>query len=335
MNEHVPKIMLVLVFLMLLVSPVLADTDWMKEKNRIFNQVEDWKAEGDRALEGGDYEEALGSYNQAIAKINSAPLVEAEKNAQLATLYNKKSNTYRIRGQPGDDALAQEAQNKADSFKKSHSGSLLDMFPCYYTAMTTGTSAAGGVQELRDFRKNAIYTSYSGTQFMNAFYQGYYSFSPDVVQFTEVYPTSKFFVRMFITPSLGILITASWVYPVLAFSPEFAVMTTGLVASALIGMVYGFLPALVVLLLAKKYAGFLPGFGIIRIALGIWIGSVLFSGAGIVLNDPALTALGTVVFTFTTGIISAGFSGTAVLAAISRVTCHDTGHPGRVFGGIA
>jgi hypothetical protein len=334
MNEHVTKILILLVFLILLVQPVLAGTNWMKEKNRIFNQVDDWKAEGDRALEGGDYEEALGAYNQAIAKIKSAPLTEAEKNAHLSTLYTKKYDTYLLRALPGDDALAREAQNKADSYKNAHSGSLLDMFPCYYTAMTTGTGVAGAAQELRDFRENTVYTSYSGKQFMNTFYQGYYSFSPAVVQFTEAHPASKIFVQMFITPSIAILLTASWIYPVLAFNPEFAVMATGLVASAMTGMVYGFLPALAVLLFGKKYSDIFQGFNILRIAGGIWMGSILFSGAGILLGDPALTSLGTVAFVGTTGIISAGLTGISVLSATSRVTNQNTVNVCSVPGGI-
>jgi len=73
---------------------------------------------------------------------------------------------------------------------------------------------------------------------MRAFNAFYYSFSSTVASFITEYPALQGVARSLLYPMVAALRSASAVFSSLAPTPEIAVAVSGLVASALIGMVY-------------------------------------------------------------------------------------------------
>ena len=73
---------------------------------------------------------------------------------------------------------------------------------------------------------------------MNVFNLWYYSFSPQVADFIVLHDTVTSPLRIGLYPLIGILEFSYHAHNVLAFSPEFGIIATGIVASALIGLVY-------------------------------------------------------------------------------------------------
>ena len=114
----------------------------------------------------------------------------------------------------------------------------LSLFPCIIATVTFGSEATPEVQFLRGFRDHLVVSTRAGSAFMTAFNMWYYSFSPQVANFIASHDTTRTPMRVALYPLIGILELSSVAYSVLAFSPEFAVVTSGIVASALIGLVY-------------------------------------------------------------------------------------------------
>lgn len=86
---------------------------------------------------------------------------------------------------------------------------------------------------------------------MTVFNQFYYSFSPSVASIIVNNPTVKNVMKIILYPLIGILHLASVGYSICSFSPELAIVLSGLVASALIGTVY-LTPSLIILLRFKE-----------------------------------------------------------------------------------
>jgi FtsH-binding integral membrane protein len=95
-------------------------------------------------------------------------------------------------------------------------------------------------------------------------------------------------MRVALYPLIGLLQIASTSYAVVAFQPELAALTAGLVASSLIGLVYFALPMFSVLWVSRKriHAG-------TRRRVMIWIAAALVAlTAGFVISEIfALSAL--------------------------------------------
>jgi hypothetical protein len=114
----------------------------------------------------------------------------------------------------------------------------LSLFPCIIATVTFGSEVTPEVQFLRNFRDHLVLSTRAGSAFMNAFNLWYYSFSPQVANFIVLHDTVRTPVRTVLYPLLGILELSSAVYQILSFAPELAIVTAGIVASALIGLVY-------------------------------------------------------------------------------------------------
>jgi hypothetical protein len=94
------------------------------------------------------------------------------------------------------------------------------------------------VQFLRNFRDGLVLSTRAGSAFMDIFNAWYYSFSPSVADFINSNDALRAPVRVILYPLLGILSLSTLAYSVFSWAPEFAVLTAGLVASSLIGLVY-------------------------------------------------------------------------------------------------
>jgi hypothetical protein len=114
----------------------------------------------------------------------------------------------------------------------------LSLFPCIIATVTFGSEAAPQVQFLRDFRDHLVLSTLAGSAFMNVFNSWYYSFSPQVANFIVLHDSMRNPLRFVLYPLLGILELSSATYSTLSFAPEFAITVAGILASALIGLVY-------------------------------------------------------------------------------------------------
>jgi len=94
------------------------------------------------------------------------------------------------------------------------------------------------VQLLRDFRDSQVASTFAGSQFLRAFNAFYYSFSPTVAKCLEDSAVLREGVKMAIYPLIGALRISSWAHSLLSFSPDVALIVSGLVASFLVGLVY-------------------------------------------------------------------------------------------------
>ena len=73
---------------------------------------------------------------------------------------------------------------------------------CLIATATFGSELSPQVQQLRELRDNTILNTKSGTEFMTAFNQFYYSFSPTVADFEREHPVFKEAVKISLTPML-------------------------------------------------------------------------------------------------------------------------------------
>jgi hypothetical protein len=73
---------------------------------------------------------------------------------------------------------------------------------CLIATTTYGSELAPQVQLLREIRDNTVLQTQSGTSFMTAFNQFYYSFSPAIADYERENPAFKEAVKITLTPLL-------------------------------------------------------------------------------------------------------------------------------------
>jgi hypothetical protein len=76
---------------------------------------------------------------------------------------------------------------------------------CLIATATYGSEMALEVQQLRELRDNQLLQTESGTQFMGAFNDIYYSFSPIIADMEREHPMFKEAVKLAITPMISTL----------------------------------------------------------------------------------------------------------------------------------
>jgi len=76
---------------------------------------------------------------------------------------------------------------------------------CLIATAAFGSEMAPQVQFLREIRDNIVLQTESGTSFMTAFNQFYYSFSPTIADYERENPVFKEAVKLAITPLLASL----------------------------------------------------------------------------------------------------------------------------------
>jgi hypothetical protein len=79
------------------------------------------------------------------------------------------------------------------------------MSGCLIATATYGTELAPQVQLLRELRQNTLLATNSGTTFLSAFNDAYYTFSPTISDWERQSPVFKELVRVAITPMLSTL----------------------------------------------------------------------------------------------------------------------------------
>jgi len=122
---------------------------------------------------------------------------------------------------------------------------------CVIATATYGSELSPEVQFLRGFRDGSVMSTFSGSQFMRAFNAWYYSFSPYIADFISKNPALRSITKAVLYPLLGILHLTAAVYSAFSFAPELGMVVSGVLASALIGLVY-FAPLAACLVLPSK-----------------------------------------------------------------------------------
>lgn len=122
---------------------------------------------------------------------------------------------------------------------------------CVIATATYGSELSPEVQFLRGFRDGAVMSTFSGSQFMSAFNAWYYSFSPYLAEFISKNAMLRSITKVVLYPLLGILHLTAAVYSAFSFAPELGIVVSGVLASALIGLVY-FTPVAACLVLPSE-----------------------------------------------------------------------------------
>jgi hypothetical protein len=117
---------------------------------------------------------------------------------------------------------------------------------CLIATATFGSELAPQVQFLRDFRDQKLDNTFAGYNFMIAFNLWYYSFSPSVAATISESPLFQILMRVFLYPLITLLKVSETVFDVFSFQPEFAAVLAGLVASAMLGVVYLWIPSIII-----------------------------------------------------------------------------------------
>jgi hypothetical protein len=113
---------------------------------------------------------------------------------------------------------------------------------CIIATSTYGSELCPEVQFLRNFRDKTVLKTFAGSSFMLLFNRWYYSFSPQVARAIDGNNLMRRSLQVLLRPLLGVLRASNWVYEKLSFNPELSILVAGLVASALIAIIYLSLP---------------------------------------------------------------------------------------------
>lgn len=110
---------------------------------------------------------------------------------------------------------------------------------CIIATAAYGSEMAAPVQFLREFRDEEVESTYLGKEFLTAFNAWYYSWAPGVAGAEYTNPQLRSAVRLVVVPLLGILFLSKGIFhALLPVNSELAILTSGLIASALLGLVY-------------------------------------------------------------------------------------------------
>jgi len=188
--------------------------------------------------------------------------------------------------------------------------------PCVIATATYGSELSPEVQFLRSFRDQQVKSTFAGDQFMVAFNAWYYSFSPYIAQFIANNGFARAVMKVLLYPLIGILHLAAMTYNALSFSHELAVIMAGLVASALIGVVYFSPLAILALVLLRRYRKTTLRISQLRMLAIVWVASLFMILVGEVAPLPVLIMASTALFVLSTLVLGALAAATAILRRI-------------------
>ena len=133
-------------------------------------------------------------------------------------------------------------EGSADSVIRSTSFTLIvekGESRCIIATTAYGSELDPRVSMLRKFRDSYVMRTYAGSRFMTVFNAFYYSWSPYVADLIRESESMKFSARIALAPLIGILsMSEGLVSKLWSLNSEMAVVLGGVVASALIGIVY-------------------------------------------------------------------------------------------------
>lgn len=168
---------------------------------------------------------------------------------------------------------------------------------CLIATSTYGSELSPQVQVLREFRDGAVLSTFAGSQFMAGFNAWYYSFSPYIADLIASSSVAQFVMRILLFPMITVLQVASMDYPISSLNSELRVITAGLMAGTLIGVVYLSLP-LIAIAMKKKI-------GLGKHHIAAWLIACAGVMAASSLHQPILMMVSTAALVLFTTILSA------------------------------
>jgi len=122
---------------------------------------------------------------------------------------------------------------------------------CIIASAAYGSELAPEVQFLRTHRDMQVQSTFAGAQFTHVFNAFYYSFSSALASAVAESPVLAQVTRTVLYPLVAALHASSVIFQALSFMQESAVVASGILASALIGLAY-LTPLLLTLQIADK-----------------------------------------------------------------------------------
>jgi hypothetical protein len=122
---------------------------------------------------------------------------------------------------------------------------------CLIATAAFGSELAPQVQQLRAFRDGIALRTFAGSSFMNVFNAWYYSFSPSIAEYERQSSWLQSAVRASIYPLLRMLGISTFVYDLLGFNSELAIVAVGAMVGSLVGSLY-FAPVAAVLAVVNR-----------------------------------------------------------------------------------
>jgi len=178
---------------------------------------------------------------------------------------------------------------------------------CVIATATYGSELAPQVQFLRGFRDGLVMKTLAGRSFMTVFNAWYYSWSPGVAESISSDPSAKALMRVVLRPLLSILELSTATYGLFPFNSELGVVSAGLVASSLIGLVYVAPPATLLAVAVRRRRGsILPPRKVVFLTIP-WAAGMALLAIGEALSLPAVLMAATASLVLMTAGIVAGF----------------------------
>jgi len=138
------------------------------------------------------------------------------------------------------DSLFEGASSPSRSF------TVIKKSGCLIATATYESELSPQVQFLRGFRDHTVLTTFAGRCFMTVFNRYYYAFSPSVASAISRDAGLRGLVKVLLYPLMGALHLSASVFSLLRSLPELGIILAGVVASALIAVIY-LLPGMVLL----------------------------------------------------------------------------------------
>ncbi len=177
---------------------------------------------------------------------------------------------------------------------------------CIIATSTYGSESAVEVQFLRAFREGVVHSTYAGSQFMKVFNAWYYSWSPAFAAFIWDHPEVKPIMEGLLYPLLGTLHLAALTSSAFSSNSEVGVITAGLVASSLIGIVYFAPPTTLALLAVRRLKKRLLKVGQLKPLAAVWLVSIVLMVLGETAASQTLMMAATGIFVVATVALSTG-----------------------------
>lgn len=138
------------------------------------------------------------------------------------------------------DSLFEGASSPSRSF------TVIKKSGCLIATATYESELSPQVQFLRGFRDHTVLSTFAGRCFMTVFNGYYYAFSPSVASAISRDAGLRGFVKILLYPLMGALHLSAAVFSLLSVLPELGIVLAGVVASALIAVIY-LLPGMMLL----------------------------------------------------------------------------------------
>jgi len=193
--------------------------------------------------------------------------VKTDSGGSFSYVWSPNQGNYKVRSRWDGSATYNGATSSQQSLTVQPPG-------CIIATATYGSELSPEVQFLRGFRDATVMSTFAGSGFMKVFNAWYYSFSPYLADFISKQPLLKEAVKILLYPLIGILHISASTYSALSFSPELAIVATGILASGLIGIIYFAPLSLITLRCMKRHREFRLNPSHLKGLTAIWIASV-------------------------------------------------------------